>query len=355
MPYGTTSTPFIPATAFWPRIPPCRGPAAWRALSSAGHQPRFWNNWATRSRPVGSRPAPACRCWPAAISRWQTRPRRAQLAEKLGYPIMLKAAKGGGGRGMRVVNSADELAGSLAQAQRESLRRFGSDEVFLEKFITHPRHIEVQLLGDQHGNLVHLFERDCSLQRRHQKVVELAPALKLDPKVRDAICQAALDIGNAVKYQNAGTVEFLLDTDTDKFYFIEVNPRIQVEHTVTEVVTGVDIVQCQILIAQGKRLDSPEIDLGSQAAITTRGFAIQCRVTTEDPREPLSARLRADHGLSLGRRARAFAWTAARHFPARSSRRSTIHCWSRSRPGPANFLTRPAGWNAACKNSASAA
>ncbi|HEY1600754.1 MAG TPA: pyruvate carboxylase [Pirellulales bacterium] len=222
----------------------------------------------------------------------------ARLAEKLGYPIMLKAAKGGGGRGMRVVETAAELAGSLAQAQRESLGAFGSDEVFLEKFITHPRHIEVQLLGDQYGNLVHLFERDCSLQRRHQKVVELAPALKLDPKVREAICQAALDIGNAVKYQNAGTVEFLLDTSTDKFYFIEVNPRIQVEHTVTEVVTGVDIVQCQILIAQGKRLDEPEIDLGSQAAITTRGFAIQCRVTTEDPEN----RFLPDYGRITGYR-----------------------------------------------------
>ncbi len=221
-----------------------------------------------------------------------------KLAAKLGYPVMLKAAKGGGGRGMRVVTTAEELPGSLAQAQREALAAFGSDEVFIEKFIQRPRHIEVQLLGDKHGNLVHLYERDCSLQRRHQKVVELAPALKLDPKLRQEICQAAINIGRAVSYQNAGTVEFLLDTDTGKFYFIEVNPRIQVEHTVTEVVTGVDIVQCQILVAQGKKLSDPEIDLGSQDAISTRGFAIQCRVTTEDPEN----RFLPDYGRITGYR-----------------------------------------------------
>ncbi|HEY2841210.1 MAG TPA: pyruvate carboxylase, partial [Pirellulales bacterium] len=206
-----------------------------------------------------------------------------QIGEKLGYPVMLKAAKGGGGRGMRVVERADELAAALAQAQRESQAAFGSSDVFLEKFVARPRHIEVQLLGDQHGGLVHLFERDCSLQRRHQKVVEIAPALSLDPKLRVAICQSAIDVGRAVNYQNAGTVEFLLDTQTGKFYFIEVNPRIQVEHTVTEAVTGVDLVQCQIMVAKGHKLADTEIDLGSQEAIHTRGFAIQCRVTTEDP------------------------------------------------------------------------
>ncbi|MBI2826914.1 MAG: pyruvate carboxylase [Planctomycetia bacterium] len=207
----------------------------------------------------------------------------ARLAEQLGYPVLLKAAKGGGGRGMRVVTGAAEMPAALEQAQRESRAAFGSDEVFLEKYIERPRHIEVQLLGDQHGGLVHLYERDCSLQRRHQKVVEVAPALRLDPRLREAICQAALDIGRAVNYQNAGTVEFLVDTDTENFYFIEVNPRIQVEHTVTEAVTGIDLVQCQLMVAQGKRLADPEIDLGSQEAIRTRGFAIQCRVTTEDP------------------------------------------------------------------------
>ncbi|HZZ72237.1 MAG TPA: pyruvate carboxylase [Pirellulales bacterium] len=206
-----------------------------------------------------------------------------KIAAKLGYPIMLKAAKGGGGRGMRVVQEAGELANQLEQAQRESLNAFGSDEVFIEKFISRARHIEVQLLGDKHGNLVHLYERDCSVQRRHQKVVEIAPAPNLDSELRDKICQAALSIGRAVDYENAGTVEFLVDADTSQYYFIEVNPRIQVEHTVTEEVTGTDIVKSQILIAQGVPLSDPEIGLGNQDAIRTTGFAIQSRVTTEDP------------------------------------------------------------------------
>ncbi|MFN0053032.1 MAG: pyruvate carboxylase [Planctomycetales bacterium] len=202
---------------------------------------------------------------------------------KLQYPVILKAAKGGGGRGMRVVQDAAGLAGALEQAQRESLTAFGSNEVFVEKYIPRARHIEVQLLGDKHGNLVHLFERDCSLQRRHQKVVEIAPSPNLDGELRDQICEAALKIGRAVSYENAGTVEFLVDADTGEFYFIEVNPRIQVEHTVTEEVTGVDIVKCQILVAQGAPLSDSEIGLGDQTAIETRGYAIQCRVTTEDP------------------------------------------------------------------------
>lgn len=205
------------------------------------------------------------------------------LAQSLGYPVILKAAKGGGGRGMRVVLKAEDLPGLFEQAQRESLTAFGSPDIFVEKFIPRPRHIEVQLLGDQHGNLVHLFERDCSVQRRHQKVVEIAPAPFLAPEIRDAICESALKIGRAVGYQNAGTVEFLFDTDHDNFYFIEVNPRIQVEHTVTEEVTGIDIVKSQILVAQGVPLSDPDIGLGKQADIKTTGFAIQCRVTTEDP------------------------------------------------------------------------
>jgi pyruvate carboxylase len=162
------------------------------------------------------------------------------------------------------------------------LAAFGSSDVFLEKFILQPRHIEVQLMGDKHGNLIHLYERDCSVQRRYQKVVEIAPAINLEETVRDAICEAAIRIGRAVNYQNAGTVEFLLDTETNKFYFIEVNPRIQVEHTVTEQVTGVDIVKTQILVAAGKELSDPEVNLGSQESIRTSGFAMQCRVTTED-------------------------------------------------------------------------
>ena len=202
--------------------------------------------------------------------------------DKLGYPVILKAAKGGGGRGMRVVTEPGQLAGALEQAQRESLTAFGSNEVFVEKFIRRARHIEVQLLGDRHGGLVHLWERDCSLQRRHQKVVEIAPSPSLKRELREAICESAVRIGRAANYQNAGTVEFLVDADTGEFYFIEVNPRIQVEHTVTEEVTGHDIVKCQILIAQGARLDDPEVGL-VQSQIETRGFAMQCRVTTEDP------------------------------------------------------------------------
>ncbi len=206
-----------------------------------------------------------------------------KLAETLGYPVLLKAAKGGGGRGMRVVEKPQDLAEALEQAQRESLSAFGSSDVFLEKYIPRPRHIEVQLLGDKQGNLVHLYERDCSVQRRYQKVVEIAPALNLDAALRDEICAAALRIGKAVGYENAGTVEFLVDSDTQRYYFIEVNPRIQVEHTVTEAVTGVDIVKCQILIAEGRPLSDEEIGLASQQNVRTYGYALQCRVTTEDP------------------------------------------------------------------------
>src|SRR5581483_3134677 len=151
------------------------------------------------------------------------------------------------------------------------------------KYIARARHIEVQLLGDHHGNLVHLFERDCSLQRRHQKMVEIAPALNLDPTLRQRILDAALAVGRTVNLDNAGTVEFLVDVDSGNFYFIEVNPRIQVEHTVTEEVTGYDVVKCQILIAQGLPLSDPEIGLGDQDRVTTHGYALQCRVTTEDP------------------------------------------------------------------------
>jgi pyruvate carboxylase len=206
-----------------------------------------------------------------------------QIARELGYPVILKAAHGGGGRGMRVVHGEEELAVALESAQRESQTAFGSTSVFVEKFIQRARHIEVQLLGDLHGGLVHLFERDCSVQRRHQKVVEVAPAPNLEPALRDAICEAALAIGRTARYENAGTVEFLVDADSGRFFFIEVNPRIQVEHTVTEEVTGIDIVRRQIRVAEGWKLSDPQIGLPDQAAISTRGTAIQCRVTTEDP------------------------------------------------------------------------
>jgi len=206
-----------------------------------------------------------------------------QLAEQIGYPVMLKASHGGGGRGMRVVEHAEQLAGAFDQARREAETAFGNPSIFIEKFIVKARHIEVQLLGDRHGNLVHLFERDCSVQRRHQKVVEIAPAPNLAASLRTSLCDAAVAVGRQVDYENAGTVEFLVDAETNEFYFIEVNPRIQVEHTVTEQVTGIDVVKSQILIAQGTPLDAPDLGLDAQAAVECHGYAIQCRVTTEDP------------------------------------------------------------------------
>jgi pyruvate carboxylase len=204
------------------------------------------------------------------------------LAAKLGYPVIIKASMGGGGRGMRVVHTPDKLEESIASARHEAGTAFGIPDVFLEKFVQRAKHIEVQLIGDKHGGLIHLFERDCSIQRRHQKVVELAPAPKLPPHIRQGILDAALAVGKACGIDNASTVEFLYDTDANQFYFIEVNPRIQVEHTVTEQVTGFDIVRSQILIAAGYQLDDSTVGL-KQADITTRGYAIQCRVTTEDP------------------------------------------------------------------------
>lgn len=206
-----------------------------------------------------------------------------ELAKQMGFPIILKAAKGGGGRGMRVVRSADAFEGAFQEAQRESITAFGSPDIFLEKFIEQARHIEVQLLGDRQGNLVHLYERDCSVQRRHQKVVEIAPAPTLDATTRQGLCDAAVAIGKAVGYYAAGTVEFLVDAATGQFYFIEVNPRIQVEHTVTEEITGIDLVKAQILVAQGDSLDHPDIGIPDQQSVVPVGFALQCRVTTEDP------------------------------------------------------------------------
>jgi pyruvate carboxylase len=206
-----------------------------------------------------------------------------QRAQEIGYPVMIKAAKGGGGRGMRAVPTAAEFDQAFESARNEARTAFGSPEVFLEKFINRAKHIEVQLLGDEHGNLVHLYERDCSVQRRHQKVVELAPAPNLSASLRNGILDAALKIGRAVNYSCAGTVEFLVDVEAEKFYFIEVNPRIQVEHTVTEEITNIDIVKCQILVAQGMKLSHDDIGLGDQKNVNLSGFAVQCRVTTEDP------------------------------------------------------------------------
>ncbi|HEY8716077.1 MAG TPA: pyruvate carboxylase, partial [Candidatus Acidoferrum sp.] len=206
-----------------------------------------------------------------------------QAAAEIGYPVMVKAAMGGGGRGMRVVRSAPELDGLLEEAQGEARSAFGDGSVFLEKYLARARHLEVQILGDEHGEILHLYERDCSVQRRHQKVVEIAPAANLPPGVREKLCHAAVQLARQAGYRNAGTVEFLYDVDAAKFYFIEVNPRIQVEHTVTEVVTGIDIVRSQILVAQGHALHDPPLSLPAQDKVPLYGSALQCRVTTEDP------------------------------------------------------------------------
>lgn len=202
------------------------------------------------------------------------------FAESHGYPIMIKAALGGGGRGMRVAHDEKEAREGYDRAKSEAKAAFGNDEIYVEKYVANPKHIEVQILGDEHGNVLHLFERDCSVQRRHQKVVEVAPCVSLNDEQREKICQAAVQLMKHVGYVNAGTVEFLVEGNN--FYFIEVNPRVQVEHTITELITGVDIVTSQILIAQGKDLHE-EIGLPKQEDIKISGAAIQCRVTTEDP------------------------------------------------------------------------
>src|SRR3954454_4701393 len=185
-------------------------------------------------------------------------------ARRVRFPIIIKASFGGGGRGMRVVQNAGELAGKLEEAQREAGAAFGRADVFVERYVRRAKHIEVQILGDQHGRLVHLWERDCSVQRRHQKVVEVAPAWNLSQSLRQRICDAAVRLCKGASYRNAGTVEFLVDVDASEFYFIEVNPRIQVEHTVTEVVTGIDIVKSQILVAQGHKLHAAPLSIPPQ-------------------------------------------------------------------------------------------
>lgn len=205
-----------------------------------------------------------------------------KFAREVGFPIMLKAVNGGGGRGMRMVDHMADLREAYDRAKSEAKLAFGSDEIYLEKCIINPKHIEVQIIGDEHGNVMHLFERDCSIQRRHQKVVEIAPAFSLPESLRRDICNAALKLMKNVGYVNAGTVEFLVTPD-HQFYFIEVNPRVQVEHTVTEMVTGIDIVQTQIKIAEGYALTSDEIAIPSQESVRCQGNAIQCRITTEDP------------------------------------------------------------------------
>ena len=217
---------------------------------------------------------------PEALTKTQDAER---AAKSIGFPLIIKAAFGGGGRGMRVVNEASEFKGKLEEARREAAAAFGNDAVFLERFIRRAKHIEIQIIADKHGNVLHLHERDCSVQRRHQKVVEVAPAVNLSQKIRTELADAAVALAKAARYENAGTVEFLVDLDREEWYFIEVNPRVQVEHTVTEMVTGIDIVRTQIQIAQGHSLHGPKIKLPQQSEIKVNGFALQCRVTTEDP------------------------------------------------------------------------
>jgi pyruvate carboxylase len=231
-----------------------------------------------------------------------TDPDEAQtVANEIGYPLIIKAAFGGGGRGMRVVEKPSQLPGLLAEARAEAENAFGNSAVFLERYIKRAKHIEVQILGDQHGNVVHLYERDCSVQRRYQKVVEVAPAMHLDPVVRKELCDAAVKLAAGIGYDNAGTVEFLYDMDQNDWFFIEMNPRIQVEHTVTECVTGIDLVRSQILVAQGHSLFDQEIAIPEQSEIPCNGFAIQCRITTEDPEKNFAP----DYGRILNYRSAA--------------------------------------------------
>jgi pyruvate carboxylase len=258
-------------------------------------------------------------------------------ANRIGYPLMLKAVAGGGGRGMRVIRSEGEIKTAYAEARGEAAKAFGDDTVFLEKFIESPKHIEVQILGDNEGNLVHLFERDCSVQRRFQKVVEVAPSMALQEQTRQKLFEYALAITRHVNYCNAGTVEFLVDKD-ENIYFIEVNPRIQVEHTVTEQITGIDIVRSQIQIARGCLLRDPELRIYSQDDVKCNGYSIQCRITTEDPENGFQP----DYGTLIAYRSAAgfgirldvgAAYTGARVSPFFDSMLVKVTSWGRTMNG----------------------
>ena len=222
-------------------------------------------------------------------------------AEKIGFPLIIKAAFGGGGRGMRVVKEKKDLAPLLEEAQGEAERAFGNPAVFLERYVARAKHIEVQVLGDKHGNVVHLHERDCSVQRRYQKVVEVAPSIGLSEDTVNELCASAVNLAKSIRYDNAGTVEFLLDADSGEWFFIEMNPRIQVEHTVTEQITGIDIVRAQMLVAQGHELHGKEVAIPAQEDVPRNGCAVQCRVTTEDPEKDFTP----DYGKILNYRSAA--------------------------------------------------
>ncbi|MED5282006.1 MAG: biotin carboxylase N-terminal domain-containing protein, partial [Verrucomicrobiota bacterium] len=229
---------------------------------------------------------------PAEALRW---------GRKIGFPLIIKAAFGGGGRGMRVVQKEEDLKDMLEEAQGEAERAFGNPAVFLERYVGRAKHLEVQVLGDRKGNVVHLHERDCSVQRRYQKVVEVAPSIGLPDEVVNSLCGAGVELANKIGYDNAGTVEFLLDQDTNEWFFIEMNPRIQVEHTVTEQITGIDIVRSQILVAMNHGLHDNKIGIPQQNEIPRNGCAIQCRVTTEDPEKGFTP----DYGKILSYRSAA--------------------------------------------------
>jgi pyruvate carboxylase len=275
-------------------------------------------------------------------------------SRELEYPIFVKAVAGGGGRGMRRVAAPEQLRESIEAASREAESAFGDPTVFLEQAVVNPRHIEVQILADQHGNVMHLFERDCSVQRRHQKVIELAPAPNLDPALRERICADAVAFARQIGYSCAGTVEFLLD-ERGNHVFIEMNPRIQVEHTVTEEITDVDLVQSQLRIAGGETLEQLGL---SQDAVTIRGAALQCRITTEDPangfrpdtgritayRTPGGAGIRLDGGANLGAEIGAYfdsmlvkLTCRGRDFGAAVARATSRRAWS---PPPSSRSVR---------------
>lgn len=264
-------------------------------------------------------------------------------ASRIGYPVMLKAASGGGGRGMRVIRSESEIKKAFIEARREAKNAFGDETVFLEKFVENPKHIEVQILGDNYGNIIHLFERDCSVQRRFQKVVEVAPST-LPQETREEIYDYAMRLAKHVGYNNAGTAEFLVDQERN-VYFIEVNPRVQVEHTITEEITGIDIVRSQILIAAGAKLSDPQIFIKSQEDVRINGFAIQCRITTEDP----AKNFKPDYGRILAyRNAGGFgiridegsAYPGARISPFFDSMLVKVSAWGRSLKGASQRMER---------------
>ena len=265
-------------------------------------------------------------------------------AARIGYPVMVKAAAGGGGRGMRVVKTAQDLDKAYNEAKTEARTAFGDDTVFIEKYVENPKHIEVQIMADKYGHTVHLFERDCSVQRRFQKVVEIAPAPSLSQDTKEKLYKYAKDITESVNYSNVGTVEFLIDPQNN-IYFIEVNPRIQVEHTITEEITGIDIVRTQILIAQGYRLSDPYIYIRSQEDVKINGFAVQCRVTTEDPNN----NFRPDFGRIIAyRTATGFgvrldegsAYPGAVVSPYFDSMIVKVTCWGRTLRGACQRINR---------------